>query len=98
MWVAPSTLHVTEPTNFKLRSPGDADVDSPFSAASNPLYDEHLAAGHGSGLRSPHDGMFAEGTEQGGDVMQLRRCVLCVPPCLHLKRNFVLFRRATRSK
>ena len=76
-------VHMLTPSEkglVKRRSPGDADADSPFSAASNPLYDEQLAARRDSELRSPDDG-----TDQGdqGDVLQLRRCAPSVKPDLH---------------
>jgi len=58
-------------------STGDADAESPFSSASNPLFDEQLAAGRGSALRSPDDGTLCEEADQGGDdALQLRRCDL----------------------
>ena len=60
-----------------LCSTGDADAESPFSSASNPLFDEQLAARHGSALRSPDNGMLCQDDNQaGGDVLQLRRCDL----------------------
>jgi len=74
-------LCIVEIASCLLCSTGDADdADSPFSSASNPLFDEQLAAGCASALRSPDDGALCEETAQGGgDVLQLRRCDLTCP-------------------